>query len=490
MKRIAAAGLIILGTCAAAMADAPLTIYSQVWSPAHPDDQTLVLLMNDQTRLEGEVETAWQQNSGLICDKLKQMIESPLEYNGDEFRGYDTVCNMSPGGDFTVGQGGYGGDGSPNIPFTFKTSAYLEFTVTQPLFDKWADPRLSVAFDLTINYMISVALGTPDGGQPMPAINLVNASATVSNLKVDTHGPIADEVMAVVDLYKGPLFVKGALAAVDGTRVNVPVAAADLSGLNLALAASLGGRRITGAFGIPADNQLILVVTDAWKATPGNNTAAVVSWKTGEPGVNDCGIFNFVAETQTGPAPIVSWASKEMGPAPTYRFPATDYTLPSAWADGKTRCQAVIHDIPTGAPETVMPTAGVNGSVGQFAGVVSRLTPQFVKTASKNYTQADFVLTSQVKPGTGVSVVKTKPKVNKGDPAPIATKQATPPVDNTTPLVDIGKILGAFAGQNQAPVQTQNQGQTSAKIGNTFKNRLKFGTTNIQPTTNLNPTLH
>jgi len=108
----------------------PIKTYLQGWDAHAPGKQRLQLVSNDVTTLEGQVGQAWADNTAKTRAQLKARIESPVEYKNDEYRGYDTVCQLAPSGSLTIGSGGLDKYGNPNLTFFYATSGSVEFTAT------------------------------------------------------------------------------------------------------------------------------------------------------------------------------------------------------------------------------------------------------------------------------------------------------------------------------------------------------------------------
>jgi len=439
----------------------PIKTYLQGWDAHAPGKQRLQLVSNDVTTLEGQVDQAWADNTAKTRAQLKARIESPVEYKNDEYRGYDTVCQLAPSGSLTIGSGGLDKYGNPNLTFFYATSGSVEFTATQPYVDKWGDPRLSLSFNLTARLSLSVNVSRPDGSQPDPAISLITATASITSATLTPVGPIADAVKQAVDWYKGPLFLKSVLDALTRQQVQLPIAQQQLAGLNAKVRATLGTQyRLTGAVGVPSENSLYLFVTNAWQGDAAGVVNGDVVWENGKAaGPNDCGAFGFAAQVQTGPAPVIAWPEQD-GVAPTQSFPATQSSFSGPGPNGNTFCQFTIANLPSGLPATVAPTRNI-GKKGAFFSLVAALTPARMTVTPNPAAVAEFHLKTQAGAGTGLTKVQTVPTPDAGDPAGNVATPATTvtqaPVVQTAPATGNIRIknLRKFLGDGQQPAQQQ-----------------------------------
>jgi len=462
---------VIAGAAATAKADVTLTTYEQTWDATNPSAQSLQEVANDATSLSGDVDTAWQANSQVACDAIKTQIEAPREYKGDEYRGYDTVCHLAPSGTLTLGPSGTGSDGLPNLHFTYVTHNSVDFTSTQPYADKWADPRLTLSFDLTIDYSISVNVAGPDGVQPSTPL-LLNAQnnripVKISNPQLTDVGVMAELEHTLRDIFGGNAMIQKMMDSLSKRNLSAPVTQAQLADLNSQIVQSLGAYHLTGAFAVPADQQLIFLVAKNWTPDLTGQVAARVSWQTAAlPGPADCNGFLFGAKVQSGPAPIVNWQTKELGVAPYLIYSPASVTTSADNSNGTSSCETDFTSVPRNDPLIVSPYVNGGAAKSQFASMGWSLSPASRAVTANPLAYADFTLKGQIVSGTGVTNVVKVPKVDGGDPAWTKLGLGAAQQTSSTPIISLfgspAAAINAANAANAASAASQTQQQTGS----------------------------
>ena len=185
----------------AARADG-VSVIQEVWDLMGSSNPNLVHLLDNQVLLSSAAEDAWNAARGSICDQLKNELGKPDEAGPAKTKGitlYDISCSMGTFSNFRMDMTG----NVLNLHFSARGN-YLEFTSTTPtIAGKYADPRMSVRYDLDA----SVEIPIPSTTGP---INVRTARIKVQNASLDSHNFPADilsDIAAVVRFFGGPNFV-------------------------------------------------------------------------------------------------------------------------------------------------------------------------------------------------------------------------------------------------------------------------------------------
>lgn len=186
------------------------TIFTRDFDPRNPGQSVLKPVFGDPNLLRQVINTAWQASRASIADQIiAQMGRANSVASG--ITPYNIVCTMGQPGDLSVSPGSYANGSSLEMKYLVSGN-WIEFDTTQPTaLGKWADPRFSCTYDLTLTLSLKF------GDAPGP-LRITGVKAQVSNSKLDSHGLIADLVFvgnAVTKLF-GVDFIKKAQSAIDG----------------------------------------------------------------------------------------------------------------------------------------------------------------------------------------------------------------------------------------------------------------------------------
>ena len=187
-----------------------VSVLTRDFDPTHPGQSIAKPVFGDPNLLRQVVNTAWQASRATISDQIiAQMGQANSIAAG--VTPYNIVCVMGQPGALSVQPGSYAADSTLQMKYVV-TGNSIEFDTTQPTaLGKWADPRFSCNYDLTLN------LGLTFGNAPGP-LQLTSVTAQISNAKLDSHGLIADLVFVGNDVAKlfGSDYIKKAQNAING----------------------------------------------------------------------------------------------------------------------------------------------------------------------------------------------------------------------------------------------------------------------------------
>lgn len=188
-----AAGGAPVGAQPAGFADyaGALQILSEQWNP-----QGFKSEYNQPTIVKYMLDNAWTQSRDDSCTNLKQSLGKPdAVIKGQTL--YDIVCSMGQTGTLRIKNELAARGGDVQLEY-YVSGNYLEFTSTQPTAaGKWADPRMSVSYDLDLISKIGVGSA--------PGVSVSSAVAYVRNAHIDSHGVIADVVLDFVKVLSAAL---------------------------------------------------------------------------------------------------------------------------------------------------------------------------------------------------------------------------------------------------------------------------------------------
>lgn len=180
------------------------------FDPANPGKSLIKPVFGDPKLMRQVVNTAWQAARASIADQIIAQMGQANSV-GDGITPYNIVCNMGQPGDLSVTPGSYANGSTLQMKYLVHGN-WIEFDTTQPTaLGKWADPRFSCTYDLTLTMALKF------GDAPGP-LTMTGVTAQVSNSKIDSHGLIADLVFVGNDVAKlfGSDYIKKAQNAVNG----------------------------------------------------------------------------------------------------------------------------------------------------------------------------------------------------------------------------------------------------------------------------------
>ncbi len=216
--KILLCALIIAGTGASARAQGNVpfpgdtTLMTRDFDPAHPGQSLFKPVFNDPTLLRQVVNSAWQAGRSSIADNIKNDMGVGNSL-GPGLTPYNIAVEMGQPGELSATPGHYAAGSTLDMIYVVKGN-WVEFTTTQPTaLGKWADPRFSCTYDLTLT--ISMSLGDTPG-----PLHMKSVKAQVSNAKIDSHGLIADLVFIANGVAKffGTNFIAKAENALQGKK--------------------------------------------------------------------------------------------------------------------------------------------------------------------------------------------------------------------------------------------------------------------------------
>lgn len=318
-----------------------VTVSASTWDFTHPQGEPQTTVTPYAALLTRAVAAAWSAQSGAICAGIKASLT-----RGDSMgRGFTAhpenfVCNLgAPPSSVDLGLGA----GAYSVGITVRSN-YLEFTTTQPTpLGSYADPRLSVAYDLTLNATIPL----PAPNAPLAATSAV---AHVANAHADTHNLPADIVASLADVVRffgGPNFKTIAEQKIDArtvdftNQINTMLAKVNLPALEHQGFADLAAGLGNGAGGA---TMALSLQRSANVPTSGNGSVhGLVQWRSvyGAP-AQGCGAFTIAATVQVGPP-------SQGSPTAAAGSPGTALGTPVV-SGQESQCGFTLGGLPTGVP--------------------------------------------------------------------------------------------------------------------------------------------
>ncbi len=363
MRRAAAFALVLtaLWSSAPVWAGPPagVQIVKHNWDPAKPDQPGKTVTVLDKPNLLGDVvEQGWTGAKGRLEQGLMKILgKGDLIAKGITL--YDIKIGLAASPELQLDT-----SGNPiKLTVALKGNSIEATSTTPTALGKYADPRFSITFDVTVQLELAV----PTVTQPL---HMKHAIATISNVsKPDSHNFAAD-VISVVDtivgFFGGPDFLKLAAESANGrsfdftNEINNGVASVlpflpqlpqGLKPMNKVLkdAAGQGYRLMDGLFDTKS-NKLILAVTRI-PATPTKGKgviAGIIRWKKayGHPQLPKLDAYSHAlkisAAVQTAPKDGQSFdgPTKNIGRVQTHMQVTGD----------NNECHYTIHDLPIGVP--------------------------------------------------------------------------------------------------------------------------------------------
>lgn len=171
-------------------------------SPLAGNQGRLSPAFSEADLMQRAIAAAWSERRGAACELVKAVLgKGDMIAKGITL--YDINCSLGQSGGLQVQV-----DKSPlgnqlGLRYSLRGN-YLEATSTTPTAaGKYADPRVSCAFDLDLK--LSLTLPTKPG-----PVTVQLLSAAVSNAKLDSHNAVADvgfALSAISKFFGGPDFV-------------------------------------------------------------------------------------------------------------------------------------------------------------------------------------------------------------------------------------------------------------------------------------------
>jgi hypothetical protein len=346
------------------------------WNPAKPDQPgKTIKVLDEPNLLSNAVQQGWTLAKPRLEGKFQQFLATP-NLMSKNTNLYDINVQLGSSPDLTLDT-----SGNPiKLTLVLRGNSVAATSTTDTALGKWADPRFSFTFDVTLRMELPV----PSATQPV----LVNkAVATLSNVsKPDSHGVVADVISLMNDIVAfvgGPDFLRKAAESMNGRAFDITRQineGGSLQGLPgspglkpmnkvLSVASQQGYHQMNGAFDTKS-KKLILVVTHI-PQTPSNGrgvVAGTIRWKKayGHPKLGKldayAGALQISAAVQTAPKGGQSFdgPTRKVGRVETHMQAAGD----------SYECQYTIRDLPLGIPIRV--DVALNRKVGWVAGSDTR----------------------------------------------------------------------------------------------------------------------
>jgi hypothetical protein len=303
------AGLVALAA-GSAHAAVGARVLLQQWSPQTPEQQSVLILVNEPTVVSDAVQQAWSQARPLICAQLTAAMGRQGAAAGQTL--YDIKCLLSPTATFSVSSAGKNA-----LAVRLAVSGYVEASSTTPVPGSFADPRVSLALTGEMQLAMTVQ------ADPNQTLHFEQAAFSLSGAKLDSHNAVADVVKFVADdlvpFFGGPNYKRMAENAINGVGMNV---AGQFNNAVAPINAKLRGPSGAVRVGLWAKSDAIVVAFGPRELTPptGGTMSGVfhasaktpVSSKAQAP---DCGSMVITASVQTGPAPLLD-PNGALGEAP------------------------------------------------------------------------------------------------------------------------------------------------------------------------------
>jgi hypothetical protein len=217
--------LVALALSTPALADdVGLRVMVQPWTP-WADDDTAYRVVDDPTLISGALHDGWADQAQTIHDQLVALLgQGDLIASGVTMSGIDLRV---PEPTLSVSSLGGGAGAAPlDLVWTLRfDDVHVAAELTTPtVLGSWADPRVSLDFDLTVT--VPVGVGTDVAAPFTTTASADQQLLVISDVRVDSENLVADIALAVTRLFVDPDTLledqgNGALQGMNGTIVGM-----------------------------------------------------------------------------------------------------------------------------------------------------------------------------------------------------------------------------------------------------------------------------